>query len=83
MQDDIQIFRGSEFQSGILHCQSGCGATNQNELVRVTFEVAPKCVESLHHGKRSFNSSSASSIRSSLLSGKLRLSDSGSTGFLS
>ena len=83
MQDDVQILRGSEFQPSTLHGERCRGAADQDELIRVTVEMSAKNVESLHHGKCSFNSSSASSIRSSMFPWKLRLSESGSTVFSS
>ena len=51
MHDDVEVFRGSEFQARPLHGERRCGAADQYELIGVAFKVLLEKVESFHHGK--------------------------------
>jgi hypothetical protein len=54
-QDASQVFGGSEFDARRLHGKRRGGTADQNELLRLAFEVPAEDLESCHHGKCTFN----------------------------
>ena len=83
VQDDVEVLGGAKCQPGLFHRQAGGGAPDQDVLVGVGRKPSLEDVQSSHHGNCSFSSSSASWTRSSALSCRLSVNDSGSTVVLS
>ena len=83
MQHDVEILRGTKLKT--CHFEGeGCGRTaDQDELIPMRGEPAPKDIQASHHGKCSSSSASACCTRSSASLCRLRISDSGSTSAVS
>ena len=60
MQDDVQVLRGTKLEPRLFHRKRRGRAADQHELIGVAGEGFAKYIESPHHGKRPFNSLSAS-----------------------
>ena len=59
MQHDVEVLRGAELETRLFEGE-GCSRTaDQDELIRMRGEPAPKDIQASHHGKCSSISASA------------------------